>query len=357
MRGWLFGIPLVALLLAGRLDAAGPPGGWVDDRDPAFQYLGVWREGAEGRHTIHPGSQVRFRLKGKAHVVLKAERTESVLVALRMDGRVIWRGTLGQETVMMDGGDAGGLFSIVYLAARHPRFNLEMPDAAAAELNFQGVQMVPGGALEAPPQLNSDVWVDFIGDSITVGDGILGRSEAWDQDFDASLSFAFKLAEILQFSYRIQAVGGARGGQIVSQYAAVQQAGMPVPDGQPDLVFVNVGANNRSMDADQYRVMMRKLLDQIFAMHPETRVVLLNFFRMTPNRLPTLRELARAYPSGAVTCFDARAHLVGYSDGGVHPNAESHSRLALALADLVRHDYLKDNQSGHHPGINSVPVP
>ena len=80
---------------------------------------------------------------------------------------------------------------------------------------------------------------------------------------------------------------------------------------------------------------MRNLLNVIFGTYPKTKVVLLNFCRMTPNRLPVLKELARSYPEGWVTCFDARPYLVGYSDEGVHPDAESHRLLADALYDYV----------------------
>ena len=303
---------------------------------PGFRYLGAWQEIAAGRRTIHPGSQVRFCLRGGARLALQPGQPEGIMVAIRWEGADVWRGRLGSGVPSIDGGEQGAEFSVVYLAARQPRFDPALPDAEVAELEFHGLVLDEGGQLGDLPDQPGHFRMDFIGDSITVGDSILGRSAVWDRDFDASLTYSFKLAEMLAADYRIWAFGGARGGQIISQLPALQAE---TRGAHPRLTFINVGANNRSTNPTHYRAMMSQLMDQVFEAHPQTRIVLLNFFRMTPNRLPILRELAKTYPPGAVRCFDARAYLVGYSDGGVHPDAESHGRLACALAAFVRGEF------------------
>jgi lysophospholipase L1-like esterase len=104
----------------------------------------------------------------------------------------------------------------------------------------------------------------------------------------------------------------------------------------PDVVFVNVGANDRWKRDHYYQAQMRVLVDNVLAVWPGTRVVLLNFFHMTPNRLPALKNVARSYPDGKVVCLDVRRHLVGYSDQRLHPDAESHAKLAEGLEDYLR---------------------
>lgn len=319
-----------------------PPANRVPADLPVFQYLGAWQEVAGGRSTIQPGSQVRFRLKGPARLVLEAGLPEGILVGIRRNGAEVWRGRLGSEVPSIDGGACGAEFSVTYLAAWHRRSELAPVDRGEGELVWAGLDLVGHGRLEARPVPQKIFRMDFIGDSITAGDGILGRTRDWGRNFDASLTFLFQLAELLQADYRIWAFGGARGEHLVSQLPTVPAEPGGVP---PDLTFINVGANNRSTDSMQYRVLMSQLLRQVFSAHPQTRVVLLNFFRMTPNRLPILQELARTYLPGTVRCFDARACLVGYSDGGVHPDPESHARLAKALAAFVREEFPEAQRS------------
>ena len=333
---------ILGMILAGCLPVVGqsvpakPMANRVPADAPGFRYLGAWQETAAGRRTIHPGSQVRFCLSGGARLALQPGQPEGIRVAIRREGVEVWRGRLGSGVPPIDGGEQGAEFSVVYLAARHPRFDPALPDAEVAALEFHGLDLDEGGQLEDLLDQPGHFRMDFIGDSITAGFGILGRSAVWDRDFDASLTYSFKLAEMLAADYRIWAFGGATGGQLVVQLPRVPAE---TSSNHPGVVFINVGANNRSTSSTHYRAMMKQLLARVFEAQPQTRVVLLNFFRMTPNRLPILRELAKTYPPGAVRCFDARAYLVGYSDGGVHPDAESHGRLACALAAFVRGEF------------------
>jgi hypothetical protein len=115
---------------------------------------------------------------------------------------------------------------------------------------------------------------------------------------------------------------------------------VPLIENRPvDLVLINLGANKRQEDNAHFFGDMKHLVDLIRTRHGGVRIVLLNFFRMTPNRLPGLLALAKLYPHD-VFVFDARPYLLGYSDGGVHPDVVSHRKLADALADYVTRELL-----------------
>ena len=325
------GLAVVLWAMCPTADAAPVPAG-----DPAFRYFGKWREAEENHATIQPGSQVRFRLVGAAHLDVQPGATDELSVLLRKDGAPIWKGVLATNGLEVDGGSTGGNFSLVYLAARRPQIYPLDSEAAPATLRFRGLWLHGDARLEELPEMAPALRVDFVGDSITVGASIAGRTNDWHLNFDASLTFSFQLAEVLSADYRIWAFGGARGGDLLSRLP--RQLG-EISENVPRIVFINVGANNRSLPEDAYGQLMRQLVDASRAASPQAKVVLLNFFRMTPNRLPSLRKLSETYPRGTVTCFDARPYLVGYSDGGVHPDPESHARLARALADWTRREF------------------
>jgi lysophospholipase L1-like esterase len=346
MRASFSGILLYGCLLAcGLLEAASPFGGLAPANAPAFQYLGAWQEESGHRVTIYPGSQIRFKLKGQACLELQPGHSGSIFVAVRKDGNTVWTGLLGQMGFELDGGAAGAMFSVVYLASCRKGFDPAMPEAQMAELRFDGAQLGEDGVLETPLGIESKFLVDFIGDSITAGGAILGRSENWNRDDDASLTYAFQLAEKLGVRYRIRGYSGEDLYDIVPKIPYVRK-GIPFQsDESPDLVFVNMGANDRHKDDAHYRAGMRNLLNAIFVCHPKTRVVLLNFHRMTPNRWPLLTEMAKTFPLGAVVCFDARSYLVGYSDQGVHPDVESHRLLADALYGYLQQTHWLESPS------------
>lgn len=337
---------LAAILLSGVVAAGASQGEvpslsrWVAASDPSFQCLGVWRDENQGRYAIHPGSQIRFVLKGKARLSLDSGLPDSVRVAVRKDGETLVVCPAGPEGVDLNGGDSEAMFSVVYLASSHNGFDPSLPEAVGAELHFRGVQLGEGGEVRAPPEIRDGIRVDFLGDSITAGAFIRGPSTEGLLNSDVRLSYAFLLAEKWGVSYRIRASGGENLDEIAAKVLFFRK-GMALPAGKnPDIVFINIGANDRSKEDAPYRSKMEALLDAVFTFSPEARVVLLNFHRMTPNRWPVLKSLARSYSNGAVYCFDARPCLVGYSDGGVHPDAESHRLLAEALDLFVRHNGL-----------------
>lgn len=328
------GLAVVLWAMCPPADAASVPVR-VPAGNPVFRYLGNWREADENHVTIQPGSQVRFRLIGAAHLDVQPGATDELSVLLRKNGEPVWKGILATNGLEADGGSTGGVFSLIYLAARHPQIDPLDSEAAPATLRFRGLWLHGDARLEELPEMAPALRVDFVGDSITVGASIAGRTNDWHLNFDASRTFSFQLAEALSADYRIWAFGGARGGDILA-YLPRQLA--ETNGDVPGIVFINVGANNRSLTEDAYGQLMRQLVDASIAACPQAKVVLLNFFRMTPNRLPSLRKLSQAYPPGTVCCFDARPYLVGYSDGGVHPDPESHAQLARALADWTRRE-------------------
>jgi hypothetical protein len=320
------------------MDARG--GRLLDGHQPSFEYLGLWQTNSTGLYTIYPGSQVGFRLQGKARLAVHSGMPETIHAQVRSGGTVLWDGFPGQGDIAIDAGTSAVPCSVVYLATCMKGFDTSRADAAGAELRFDGITLEDGASLEPPRERRNGVLFEFLGDSITAGDAILGRSSSWAADSDATLTYAFRLAESLHVGYRIRAFPGAKCDEICRKFPFARRSIPIAAETPPRVVFVNIAANDRLKGDAQYQAQMRVLLDLIFQTYPATKVILLNFHRMTPNRLPVLKELARSYPPGTVMWFDTRPYLVGYSDKGVHPDVESHARLAAALAAHVTKEML-----------------
>ncbi len=333
MRTCLVTTTVLWILLAGAMQcAAAHDASFIAADSHFFQYLGAWQTNGTRHYTIYPGSQVRFCLKGKACVSLRSGVPGTIRAMIRRGEAIVWDDIVGNNDVEIDAGSSPTNCSVVFLTTNTQGFDPASRDTSGAELRFEGLSLGDNAVLEATPA-NNGILLDFVGDSITAGVAISGRSGTWAQNSNASLTYAFRLAERLGSRYRVRAFPGCGCGDIADKFSLFQK-GIPLSTNeQPDIVFVNVAANDREKGTPRYRNQMRNLLDVIIGTYPKARIVLLNFCRMTPNRLPVLEELAKAYPNGKVSCFDARPYLVGYSDEGVHPDAESHRRLSYALAD------------------------
>ena len=329
---------LAGVLAAGALAGAAEPGGpgerAVPPDDASCEYVGAWQRRERDTWTIYPGSQMRFALRGRARLALRSGLPATLRVDVRRAGQVVWDERVDQADVALDGGTSAVPFTVTFLCAAADGFDASRPDAAGAELHVLGLTLQGDAALSQPPPLRQ-ARIEFVGDSIAGGVVILGREGTWERNSNVALTYGFLVGEKLQVPCRIRAYPGSGCAGIAGRYRFFR-SGIPLDtNAPPDMVVVNTGANDREQEAVSYREQMRALVDTILGMYPAARVVLLNFCRMTPNRLPALRELARGYPGGRVSAFDARPYLVGYSDEGVHPDVESHRRLAEALAAYI----------------------
>lgn len=326
LLGWVGGVRTA-------LAQAAP--GVVPPHDPCFQYDGFWQDEGDGRSTVFPGSRIRFRLQGSARLRLCAGLPGLLRVRLSCAGQVIWDGPLTTTELAVEAGPDPMEYELLYVATACKGYDPQGENAAGAELFFYGLELGPESRLLEAPGPRRDLLLDFLGDSITAGVAVLGRGGAWSTNSDVALTYAYLASEKLGARYRIRAFPGADSLEVTPRYAYVRKGRPLESEPCPDYVVINLGANARRENGAQFKERMRNLLDIVVGTHPRARIVLLNFFRMRPDRWPALQEVAAAYPGGRVACMDVRACLVDYSDKGVHPGVSSHRLLADTLAGYV----------------------
>jgi len=308
------------------------PPTFVPADSSTFEYLGAWQNMTTHVATAYAGSQFRFALSGKACLRFLPPNHGTLRLKIQKDGNEIWNDVLQTDAIEVDGGEAFSSFSIVYLTSSAMRFDASNPPAASL-LQFSGCNLAHDAGIRAPDKTRNGLSLAFIGDSITCGTCILGRQGDWSVHSDATRTYAFRLADALESNYLMWGIPGGKA----SSFSGLFGQALSSPSSRPpDLVFINLGANQRIHSEARFREGMRQLARGILLTYPETHIVLLNFMRMTPDRLPMFKSLAREFPVGKVSTFDARPFLVGYADDGVHPDEESHRRLGTALAEQVK---------------------
>jgi hypothetical protein len=286
--------------------------------------------------TIYPGSKISFQLKGEARLLLCAGQPDLLRVRVTRGRQVVWDGPLGEAELMVNAGETATPMEIIYIATASKGFDPGEHQAAGAELHFQGIDLMPGSEVCAPSSVLNDLTLDFVGDSITAGVVIQGRAGRWDNNSDVTLTYAYILPELLGARYRIRAYPGADCLDLTAWYPYYRK-GIPLESSAPpDYIFINLGANARRERESEFKARLQTLMNVVLNTHGSSTIVLLNFFRMRPDRWPIIQNVAASYSFGRVICFDARPYLVDYSDKGVHPGVESHRLLAQALALWVQ---------------------
>lgn len=314
---------------------------WSDSR---FSFVGMWHATTGHVETVYAGSQWQFILSGQARLLM--DSGDKVWVKVRMNGTTVWQG-VPERGIDVGRGNITNSISVCCTAVGAQGFDTSNPGSARARWRVSGLELDEGSLLLADPSnMAAGMTLDVIGDSVTAGISIYGRSGNGLTNSDVSLSYAFLLAEHLHMVPRIRGYPGAST-RVLSGRIPYYQENIPLPVARDvGLVIVNVGANDRQISNLSYLQDMKRLMDAVSNTYPGARVVLLNFFRMTPDRWPVLQTVAKSYPGQAVDCFDARPYLVGYGDEGVHPDVESHQRLASALAAYLE-PWLAEKRRGN----------
>ena len=102
-RGVLSRVLLLCLMFTlGNVAEAGSPRRVSVDHE-AFNYKGSWAAGVTNVHTPFAGSQVLFKLKGRAKLFLEVAEPECIRIAIVKNGETIFDEAFDGEAITIDG--------------------------------------------------------------------------------------------------------------------------------------------------------------------------------------------------------------------------------------------------------------
>lgn len=313
-----------------------PDNRWVAPTDPHLGYEGLWFSDGVERFSLLPGAGISFELHGSAEIWVGSSPVPGLRLVVQRDGASDREWIPDGGALLLEQPDVPALFRLRQIATRGKPFFGGEADRRAAEFRFQGLRLLGGSRVRPPPPPPRPL-LEFVGDSISCGDSILGRGEeGWKGASDARLSFPWLLGDLLRAETRLCAFPGATLERLIHAYPRIRTSPDIFPPALPaDWVILNVGANDRNLPKAVFKANLTRLLELCAEANPKARILLLNFFRMSPDRLPLLREVATAFPIATVEVLDVRSTLVGYSDAAVHPDAPSHRNLASLLRSYL----------------------
>lgn len=247
-----------------------------------------------------------------------------------------------------------GAFSVTLTPGVHTVEVLKETEARAENGAFSEITgiSVDGTILEKEP--DRDVFIEFIGDSITCGDGSLGTyasGEVWSlADHSATHGFAYLAAQELGADYALVAKGGIgfikeSGGATIDPFYdtfCIYRDRTPyTPARTPDLIVLEIGANDGSVSTEEeYYNALTAFIAKLRALYGKEIPIV--WFGSSDRNYGAMRrymlEVKKEDPNLYATQYKCKglgsAALATQSAG--HPSAEEQETIAEALVKLIR---------------------
>ncbi len=223
-------------------------------------------------------------------------------------------------------------------------------------LTFKGFKVYGKAPEILEPEKDKKLKLEFMGDSITTGWGVLApksQTGFFTYEQDSTKSYAYMTAELLDADIRTEAMGGQGVYRTCGQNEGVQfkkmfdlalreREGYDHSTWTPDVMVLNCGSNDVPGGTTNEKMYDEGnfLLDKIRHVYPEAKIIWV-YGMMNSNYIPTLKKLiADKRRAGDKNMYFLPVDLI-YSKkdevGAVgHPNVNASVRVSKKLATLIK---------------------
>lgn len=229
--------------------------------------------------------------------------------------------------------------------------NSGIDSSATAETLLTGIT-VNGVASSFKATAKKNLYIEFIGDSITAGSGTMGgNNDAWSASTHAATkSYAYLTAELLDADYSLVARGGMSVAKASDKVHAkdmyMAQNFWRDPDTaysfsrKADVVVISLGANDTATPSDLFYAELKALTEMVRAKNPNAKIV--HIYNIMSNKHPDIfpkivEDLGGAAKGYYVLKMDRLLNGVPAKVGGTpHPSYEDNLKNAPKLADFIK---------------------
>ena len=217
------------------------------------------------------------------------------------------------------------------------------------------LELTAYGNISANAPADKDLYIEFIGDSITCGYGVVGYPTEGVTYYgtaeycDATESYAYKTATALGADCSMIALSGWKMLEgiycipsIYDKTCFERGDEKYTPDRGADIVVINLGTNDYSYDTfetnfvDEY---VDFVTDQVLAFNPDAKIILAYGMMQTGTRLANVEAKINTIVNklgGAESGIYAVKLDYNQSGGDSHPSADGHTAAAKTLTDFIR---------------------
>jgi lysophospholipase L1-like esterase len=297
---------------------------FISATDPAISYVGRWGAIQTGDQismaTVNSSSQIYARFTGR-HVaglfdLEKITCLEQIVV--KVDNGAWKLFTLDKPRVdfFPAGLDEGTHHLEIVVKSLDSKAGRWLTPLQSA-VNFRGFELDPGAEIQPEAILRGRAQLEFLGDSITQGDGIKGTNAASVMNADALASYAWLTGESLGTIHAQIAFPGQ--GVLTSDSREVPPAimsfgwnfaGSPAElSPGPDFLVVNLGLNDNGIPSNEFVQAYVELLHEIRKRCPRTIVFAVRPFSFDHHSDNSIASAVRIFADNNVHYVDSTGWL------------------------------------------------
>jgi lysophospholipase L1-like esterase len=330
--------------------------------DRAVSYVGRWgaieRVGQTSMATINSSSQIYFAFSGQ-HVaglfdIDGLHYLEQICVRVDDGGWTLF--TIDRPRIeFFPAGLSAGRHHLE-LAVKAIDGNGERWGAThPSSIVFKGFDLESGDKAEVSPPSKQYPLLQFFGDSITQGEGVLQKDGGAVMSSDGLATYAWLAGEALGTTHAQIAFGGQ--GVIRSGSGGVPPAGLSFPwnfSGSPadfsripDFIVVNLGSNDQPYISNEFIEAYVAYLREIREHCPQTRIFALRPFHGDKYHGDDVAEVVKRMEDPAISYIDTTGWLdeTDFTDGA-HPNVAGSRKAGARLEEALR-PYISRWKSSH----------
>lgn len=287
-----------------------------------------------------------FTVKGELadDVVLQVKQTDNMVkLAVTVDGTMrTVEVQPGESTVTLAAGLARGTHTITVRRATS--------DTGMTEL--QSIEYT--GTLTQPEK--KALQLEFLGDSITVGEGMLGTNNDYVGNQNTMLGYAAKTAAKLNADFSMVAHSGiTTAGMLTSQQQSYAKANeiFVLNNSGKQIVVINLGTNDiglpETCDTAALKTAIGQLLDAVIAQNDEHTCVVWAYGMMATKGLDVIKEAVESQANGRNVWFCDLSAAKDNGGWGEHPSQAGNDRAADILSQFITDNCLPVIAAGHTP--------
>lgn len=196
--------------------------------------------------------------------------------------------------------------------------------------------------------------IEFLGDSITVGEGMLGTSNDYIGNQNTMLGYAAQTAAKLNADFSMVAHSGiTTAGMLTSQQQSYTTANetLPLNSNGKQIVVINLGTNDiglpASCDTAALKTAIGQLLDAVIAQNDEHTCVVWAYGMMATKGLDVIKEAVESQANGRNIWFCDLSAAKDNAGAGEHPSQVGNDKAADILAKFIQNNCLSAIEAGH----------
>ena len=285
-----------------------------------------------------------FTVKGELadDVVLQVKQTDNMVkLAVTVDGTMqTVEVQPGESTVTLAAGLARGTHTITVRRATS--------DTGMTEL--QSIEYT--GTLTQPEK--KALQLEFLGDSITVGEGMLGTDNNYVGNQNTMLGYAAKTAAKLNADFSMVAHSGiTTAGMLTSQQQSYAKANeiFVLNNSGKQIVVINLGTNDiglpETCDTAALKTAIGQLMDAVIAQNDEHTCVVWAYGMMATKGLDVIKEAVESQANGRNIWFCDLSAAKDNGGWGEHPSQAGNDRAADILSQFITDKCLPVIEAGH----------